>query len=323
MVESIAQIKNLSHRYSKDWAIRNISFEISNKGILGLLGSNGAGKSTTMNILCGVINQTEGEAFIDGINVRENPVEAKRLIGFLPQKAPLHLELTVDEYLIHCAHMRSIPSREIKAALEYAKEKCGITHFSKRVLSNLSGGYQQRVGLAQAIIHNPKLVVLDEPTNGLDPNQILEVRKLIKQIAEERAVILSTHILPEVQATCDNIVMIENGEVVFEDTLHAFNNYIEPDTLIMELENLPSEEVLLSIDGIIQVQFINKTKVRLKFTSGPEITQRMIQASVVNGWPLSEIYLEKTSLDGVFAQLSKSPQQERAEYEARQTIIKL
>jgi len=318
MAESIAQIKNLSHRYSKDWAIKNISFEIYDKGILGLLGSNGAGKSTTMNILCGVINQTEGEVFIDGINVRKNPVEAKRLIGFLPQKAPLHLELTVDEYLIHCAHMRSIPSKEIKPALEYAKTKCGITHFSKRVLSNLSGGYQQRVGLAQAIIHNPKLVVLDEPTNGLDPNQILEVRKLIKKIAEERAVILSTHILSEVQATCDNIVMVENGEVVFEDTLHAFNNYIEPDTLIMELENPPLEEVLLNIDGITQVEFINKTKVRLKFISGPEITQRLIQASVENGWPLSEIYLEKTSLDSVFAQLSKSPQQERAEYEALQ-----
>ena len=318
MLDSIAQIKNLSHRYSKDWAIKNISFEISNKGILGLLGSNGAGKSTTMNILCGVINQTEGEAYIDGINVRENPVEAKRLIGFLPQKAPLHLELTVDEYLTHCAHMRSIPSGEIKNALEYAKAKCGITHFSKRVLSNLSGGYQQRVGLAQAIIHNPKLVVLDEPTNGLDPNQILEVRKLIKQIAEERAVILSTHILPEVQATCDNIVMIENGQVVFEDTLHAFNNYIEPNSLIMELEEPPSEEVLLKIEGITSVDFINRNIVRIHFNSGPGITKKLIQTSVQNGWPLTEIYLEKSSLDGVFAQLSKSPQQERAEYEARQ-----
>lgn len=322
MAESIAQIKNLSHRYSKDWAIKNISFEISNKGILGLLGSNGAGKSTTMNILCGVINQTEGEAYIDGINVRENPVEAKRLIGFLPQKAPLHLELTVDEYLTHCAHMRSIPSGDIKDALEYAKDKCGITHFSKRILSNLSGGYQQRVGLAQAIIHNPKLVVLDEPTNGLDPNQILEVRKLIKQIAEERAVILSTHILPEVQATCDNIVMIENGEVVFEDTLYAFNNYIEPDTLIMELGKLPTEEALLAIEGISEVEYINNTRVRLKFTSGSGITQRVVQTSVENGWPLSEIYLEKASLDGVFAQLSRTPQQERVEYEANQKNTK-
>lgn len=308
MKDSIAVIKNLSHRYSRDWAIRNISFEISNKGILGLLGSNGAGKSTTMNILCGVINQTEGEALIDGINVRENPVEAKKLIGFLPQKAPLHLELTVDEYLIHCAHMRSIPSKDIKEALELAKKKCGISHFSKRVLKNLSGGYQQRVGLAQAIIHNPKLVVLDEPTNGLDPNQILEVRKLIKEIAEDRAVILSTHILSEVQATCDNIVMIENGTIVFADTLYAFNNYIEPNTLIMEMETVPDLSELLAIEGVKAIDPITKNMIRVTFSTGPEITKTLIQICVERGWSLSEIYLEKTSLDGVFAQLSKKPQ---------------
>lgn len=305
MEERIAKIKNLSHRYSKDWAIKDINFEISNKGILGLLGSNGAGKSTTMNILCGVINQTEGEAYIDGINVRENPVEAKKLIGFLPQKAPLHPELTVDEYLTHCAHMRSIPSAEIKQALEVAKAKCGISHFSKRVLKNLSGGYQQRVGLAQAIIHNPKLVVLDEPTNGLDPNQIIEVRKLIKEIAEDRAVILSTHILSEVQATCDNIVMIENGQIVFADSLYAFNNYIEPNSLIMELEHLPPEEEMLQVPGITAVEPVNKTTVRLRFDAPNSITQKLIRASVAHNWALQEIYLEKTSLDGVFAQLSR------------------
>ncbi|PRY49205.1 ABC-2 type transport system ATP-binding protein [Arcticibacter pallidicorallinus] len=305
MTKIIAQIKNLSHRYTKDWAVKNISFDITEKGILGLLGSNGAGKSTTMNILCGVINQTEGEVFIDGINVRENPVEAKKLIGFLPQKAPLHLELTVDEYLTHCAHMRSIPKSEIKDALELAKAKCGITHFSKRVLSNLSGGYQQRVGLAQAIIHNPKLVVLDEPTNGLDPNQILEVRKLIKEIAQDRSVILSTHILSEVQATCDNIIMIEHGNIVFADTMHAFNNYVEPNTLIVEMEAKPPVETLYEITGVSEVEFITDTKIRIHFSSGPEITKSIIQTCVAKGWPLTEIYLEKSSLDGIFAQLSK------------------
>lgn len=305
MQEKIATINNLSHKYSKDWAIRNISFDITNKGILGLLGSNGAGKSTTMNILCGVINQTEGDAYIDGINVRENPVEAKKLIGFLPQKAPLHMELTVDEYLIHCAYLRSVPKEKIPVALEVAKKKCGISHFSKRVLKNLSGGYQQRVGLAQAIIHNPKLVVLDEPTNGLDPNQILEVRKLIKEIAEDRAVILSTHILSEVQATCDRIVMIENGHIVFSDTMYAFNNYIEPDTLIMEFETLPELNELERILNVVQVKTLDSRRVRLKFQGSPKITKVLIKESGERNWPLEEIYLEKTSLDGVFAQLSK------------------
>lgn len=305
MAERIATIKKLSHKYSKDWAIRDINFEITNRGILGLLGSNGAGKSTTMNILCGVINQTEGEAYIDGINVRENPVEAKKLIGFLPQKAPLHMELTVDEYLIHCAYLRSIPSSEIPEALEIAKRKCGISHFSKRLLKNLSGGYQQRVGLAQAIIHNPKLVVLDEPTNGLDPNQIIEVRKLIKEIAEDRAVILSTHILSEVQATCDEIVMVENGRIVFSDSLYAFNHYIEPNSLIMDFEKLPPIDELASITNVTKVENINDTKIRITFQGSPKITKTLINESAKNNWPLEEIYLEKTSLDSVFAQLSK------------------
>jgi ABC-2 type transport system ATP-binding protein len=306
MSTSIATIKSLSHKYSKDWAIRNINFEVTDKGILGLLGSNGAGKSTTMNILCGVINQTEGDVHIDGINIRQNPVQAKRLIGFLPQKAPLHMELTVDEYLTHAAYLRDIPKQDIPAALEAAKNKCGISHFSNRLLSNLSGGYQQRVGIAQAIIHNPKLVVLDEPTNGLDPNQILEVRKLIKEIGEERCVILSTHILSEVQATCDRIIMIEHGEVVFADSMHAFNNYIEPNSLVIGLTNSPDKSVLGALEFITDVEQMEVGLYRLFFENGDKITQKLIELSTTNNWGLSEIYLEKSSLDGVFAQLSKN-----------------
>ena len=305
MTTSIAKIKNLSHRYTKDWAIKDINFEIEESGILGLLGSNGAGKSTTMNILCGVINQTSGDVFIDGINVRENPVEAKKLIGFLPQKAPLHLELTVDEYLTHCAYMRLVPKERIKESVSRAKEKCGISHFSKRVLSNLSGGYQQRVGIAQAIIHNPKLVVLDEPTNGLDPNQITEVRKLIKEIAQERSVLLSTHILSEVQATCDKIIMVEHGVIVFEDSLHAFNNYIEPDSLVIVVDGAFDSDKLYNLPGVEKVEVLHDGKIRVHFTTGPDITKDIIKMCIENGWPLSEIFLEKSSLDGIFAQLSK------------------
>ena len=304
MSNTIATIKSLSHKYSKDWAIKDINFEVTEKGILGLLGSNGAGKSTTMNILCGVINQSEGEVHIDGINIRQHPVEAKRIIGFLPQKAPLHMELTVDEYLTYCAFLRDIPKDKIAEALEIAKNKCGIAHFSNRLLSNLSGGYQQRVGIAQAIIHNPKLVVLDEPTNGLDPNQILEVRKLIKEIGEERSVILSTHILSEVQATCDRIIMIEHGEVVFADSMQAFNNYIEPNSLVIIMENPPAVAALESLDYIDAVEPMRDNQYRLTFQEGAQVTQRLIQLSMEKGWGLTEIYLEKSSLDGVFAQLS-------------------
>ncbi len=306
MNKIVAKIEHLSHRYTRDWAIRDINFEIAEKGILGLLGSNGAGKSTTMNILCGVINQTEGKALIDGINVRENPVEAKKLIGFLPQKAPLHLELTVDEYLRYCAYLRSVPHHQIDDAMEIAKQKCGISHFSNRLLSNLSGGYQQRVGIAQAIIHQPKLVVLDEPTNGLDPNQILEVRKLIKEIAEDRAVILSTHILSEVQATCDEIIMIEHGKIVFADTLFAFNNYVAPNSFVVVFDRSADEHAMRDFPGIISVEATGPFQYRLKFVEGTEgVTQAFIAKALAANWGLKEIYLEKTSLDGVFAQLSK------------------
>ena len=241
MENSIVKVEHLSHRYSVQWAIRDINFEINQRGIMGLLGSNGAGKSTTMNIICGVLKQTEGNVFIDGIDLRENPVEAKKNVGFLPQKAPLHLDFTVDEYLTYCADLHMVDKKQIKAAVDEAKARCGITHFSKRVLRNLSGGYQQRVGIAQAIVHKPKFVVLDEPTNGLDPNQITEVRHLIKEIAEERSVLLSTHILSEVQATCRNIKMIENGQMIFSGSIEEFDNYIQPNTLLVELDTPPME----------------------------------------------------------------------------------
>ena len=168
MEETIVKVDHLSHRYSVQWAIRDINFEVPKHGIYGLLGSNGAGKSTTMNIMCGVLRQSEGDVYIKGISMSKNPVEAKRHIGFLPQNPPLHMDLTVTEYLEYCAALRYIPDREIPQAVKKVLERCGISHFSKRLLRNLSGGYQQRVGIAQAIIHNPDFVVLDEPTNDLD-----------------------------------------------------------------------------------------------------------------------------------------------------------
>ena len=189
MSEAVVKVKNLSHRYSIQWAIKDINFEIPEKGIFGLLGSNGAGKSTIMNILCGVLKPTQGDVQIKGISMSENPVVAKQYIGFLPQDPPVHVELTVEEYLSFCAGLRGIPREKVRKAVDEVMERCAIAHFRKRLIRNLSGGYRQRVGIAQAIIHSPDFVVLDEPTNGLDPNQIMEVRHLIKDIAEERTVI--------------------------------------------------------------------------------------------------------------------------------------
>ena len=305
MEESLLKVENLSHRYIVQWAIRDINFEITKNGIYGLLGSNGAGKSTTMNIMCGVLKQTEGSVFIKGIDLREHPVEAKRHIGFLPQKPPLHMDLTVEEYLIHCARLRHIPAKEVSKAVMEVMGRCGITHFQKRLIRNLSGGYQQRLGIAQAIVHNPDFVVFDEPTNGLDPNQIVEIRHLIKEIAEDRTVVLSTHILPEVQATCDYIRMIEQGRLVFAGTVDEFDNYIIPNTLVVSMVAMPSAEELRGIQGVLGVEELGGTKYRLQFSDVQEVTERIVEMSVARGWRLTEIYLEKSSLDTIFAELSK------------------
>lgn len=304
MQTPIVQIEHLSHRYTRTWAIRDINLQIFQTGIVGLLGSNGAGKSTTMNILCGVIKQTEGKVVINGFDIRQHPVQAKMQIGFLPQTPPLYMDLTVDEYLSYCARIRRMEESQVRPAMEEAKARCGITHFSKRLIRNLSGGYRQRVGIAQAIIHKPKLVVLDEPTNGLDPNQIVEVRSLIREIAEERAVIFSTHILSEVKALCKEIRMIEDGRLVFSDTLEAFNNYVEPHSALATMNNPPAAEAILSIDGVTKVDYINERQLRIFFDADRDITAKIIRASVQNNWDLTEIVLEKNSLDEVFAQLS-------------------
>lgn len=304
-MEPIVRIIGLSHRYSTSWAIRDINIEIPSSGILGLLGSNGAGKSTTMNILCGVLTPTTGEVIINGINLRKEPERAKQDIGFLPQTPPLYMDLTVDEYLNHCAILRSIPHLKVKSAVEEVKERCGLSHINKRLIKNLSGGYKQRVGIAQAIIHQPKLVVFDEPTNGLDPNQILEVRSLIRDIATDRAVILSTHILTEVQYLCKDIVMIESGRIVFADTMEAFDNYIAPHSMLVVMENAPPAEVFQAIDGITRVEYLTDKQLRIYFNGDKSIAEALVLESAKQGWRLREVQMEKNSLDETFAQLSK------------------
>lgn len=305
MEESVVKVEHLSHRYNIQWAVRDISFEIPERGIYGLLGSNGAGKSTTMNIICGVIKQTEGDVFIKGINARLHPVAAKRLIGFLPQKPPLYGDLTVEEYLLHSARLRWVPNEELGPAVNEVLERCGISHFRKRLIKNLSGGYQQRVGIAQAIVHKPDLVVFDEPTNGLDPNQILEIRHLIRDIAQERTVILSTHILTEVQAVCDHILMIEEGKLVFSGSVDEFDNYIMPSTLYLAMINPPARSELERIEGIVGVEELEERKYRVRFTDAQEVIDRIVKQSAANEWRLSEIRVEKSSLDSIFAELSK------------------
>lgn len=304
MEKSIVSVKNLSHRYSVQWAVKDVSFEINEKGVTGLLGSNGAGKSTTMNIICGVLNQTQGDVFINGVNLRENPVEAKKNIGFLPQQPSLYTDLTVGEYLRHAAFLRLVEPDKVDEAVDLALEKCSITHFRDRLIKNLSGGYQQRVGIAQAIVHNPQFVVLDEPTNGLDPNQIVDIRNLIRDIAKHHAVLLSTHILSEVQAICDNIYMIESGKLVFSGTMEEFDNYVAPESFIVEFANSPSKEVLENLTENNGIEALEDGSYRIFLKDDISITEKYIQESVKQNWNLKNIYVERASLSEIFAQLS-------------------
>lgn len=304
--DCIVKVKNLSHSYNggKQWAVKDLDFEVYDKGIIGLVGSNGAGKSTFMNILCGTLNQVKGDIYINGINLKDNPLEAKKNLGFLPQQAPLHFDLTVDEYLTHCARLRLMDEEDIPKAIDKAKHKCGIMHFSKRLIRNLSGGYRQRVGIAQSIVHDPKFVVLDEPTNGLDPNQIIEVRNLIKKIGEEKTILISTHILSEVEVLCDHITMIEHGEKIFSGTIREFNNQIDTNAILATIKRAPSVEELEKIEGIISVEKINDIDYRFRFNNSHEISERIIETSVKNNWKISAINVEKVPLDKVFAELS-------------------
>jgi ABC-2 type transport system ATP-binding protein len=236
--------------------------------------------------------------------MRKEPGQAKSQLGFLPQLAPLYLDLTVQEYLSFCAHLRNIPLKEIKKSVSIAMETCGIAHFRKRVINHLSGGYKQRVGIAQAIIHRPKLVVLDEPTNGLDPNQILEVRKLIREIAADRAVIFSSHILSEVQATCRDIRMIEGGKMVFAGSMNDFNNYIQPDSLLVQMQSPPALEELRLIPGVTGLQALDANRFRFRSDDTMATAAIIVDRSVYHGWNLVELVQEKSSLDEIFARLS-------------------
>jgi len=304
MDNTIVSVQNLWHKYNVQWAVKNISFDIAGNGVVGLLGSNGAGKSTTMNCICGVLNQTRGNISICGVDVRENPTEAKRHIGFLPQQPPLYADLTVREYLTHCAHLRLMEPSDIPQAVGVTMEKCAITHFAERLIRNLSGGYQQRVGIAQAIVHNPRFVILDEPTNGLDPNQILEIRSLIREIAEYHSVLLSTHILPEVQAICREIKMIEHGELVFSGTMEQFDNYIEPVSFVVEFGEMPDPEELLAIAPVAGLERLDEHRMRIRFRKDLKVTREYIRQSVLRDWDLREISIERSSLHEIFAQLS-------------------
>ena len=298
----------LTRLYGGREAVSNVSFTLSKGEVLGFLGPNGAGKSTTMKMLTGNLAPSNGSVKICGIDIIENPKEAKALIGYLPEMRPLYKELTVDEYLTMAARLHRVSSKHVKKAVENAKERCGLGHMSKRLIENLSNGYQQRVGIAQAIIHSPMVVILDEPTVGLDPIQIRDIRALIREVGGEHSVIISTHILPEVEMVCDHVQIIDKGKLVFNGSIDVLKRQRVGNKLLIGLRNAPNTEDLLNISGVAEAETLPSGLIRVRFEDGTAPAEAIVQTAVQQGWGLYQIAPDQTSLEDVFMQLTYQEQ---------------
>lgn len=301
MSTTLIQAQNLHRFYADTHAVNDVSIELQQGDILGLLGPNGAGKSSCMQMLCGVLAPSAGQIFINGIDLLDQPNQAKRLIGYLPDKPPLYPELTVDEYLSYAARLRRIPKSQLNNLREKAKQRCGLSDYGKRLIANLSKGYQQRVGIAQAIIHQPKIIILDEPTVGLDPIQIREIRKLITELGNQHGVILSTHILPEVHAVCNRVQMIHQGQSVFNKSVSELK---ENDQVILRLQQTPTVEQLMQLKNVQNIEPIAQGHYLL---SGDKLQQSLAEISqhcVNQNWGLLEISLKENSLEQIFLNLT-------------------
>lgn len=303
----LIKVENLSRIYGDTMAVDRVNFELHKGEVLGFLGPNGAGKSTSMQMITGNLAPTTGQITINGFDIIDQPIEAKGCIGYLPENPPVYRELTVDEYLSYCAKLHRIPSARLKIAVDEAKQHCGLESVGKRLIGNLSKGFQQRVGIAQAIIHQPPVVILDEPTVGLDPIQIREIRKLIKALGQDRSVILSTHILPEVQATCDRVQIIRRGELIYHASIDELNQRGQGNSLSIALRRSPGLDRLAGLVGIQHINEIDPHRYQIQFESA-DFAEQLVQQAVANDWGLFELIPDNTSIEEIFVELTTTEQ---------------
>lgn len=305
------EVSGLTKCYGDKRAVDDISFTVNRGEILGFLGPNGAGKSTTMNILTGYISSTSGVAKIDGFDILENPTEAKKRIGYLPEHPPLYLDMTVISYLEFVYQLKKV-ELPMKEHLEAVCEKVKISHVKDRIIKNLSKGYRQRVGFAQALIGNPEVLILDEPTVGLDPKQIIDIRNLIKSLGEDHTVILSSHILPEIQATCDKVVIINQGRIVADDTADNLSKNMSEDfryTARIEGEPDKVKEILEAIPDMVEVMYLGEKEdgvsdFMLEATPESDIRRDLFDAVAFNNLRLLGLKSNEMTLEDIFLQLT-------------------
>jgi ABC-2 type transport system ATP-binding protein len=296
------KVSDLTKVYGNQKALDGISFEAHKGEILGFLGPNGAGKSTTMKILTGYIPSTSGKAFLNGVEINENSISIRKEVGYLPELNPLYTDMYVKEYLLFIANTYGITKNAHQAA-EDMIAKTGLSVERKKKISQLSKGYKQRVGLAAAMIHNPSVLILDEPTSGLDPNQVTEIRNLIKEISQNKTVILSSHIMQEVQAMCSRVVIIHKGKIVADDTISKLQQTLSKAFIIdIEFKNKPTIQQLMAIDNTLSITDSKKGyTIRAKY----DVREKIAKKAAENNWLILSMQLEESSLEEVFQSLTK------------------
>jgi len=302
--EILVSVKGVSRFYGSLCAVNNLSFDIHRGEVLGLLGPNGAGKSTTIQMITGNLAPSFGQISINSIDILDRPKKAKQYLGYLPEHPPVYKEFSVDEYLHFCAKLHHIKHSERQAAINTAKQRCNLNEVGKRLIGNLSKGFQQRVGIAQAIIHSPPVVILDEPTVGLDPIQIREIRSLIRELGEDHSVILSTHILPEVTTTCDKVLIIDKGSIVLTETTEDLQKRMQSSSLFVGFHQAPDAKELHKFAGVDSVEITKEGYFRIHHNPDIDPSEQIVLKSVEQGWRLIEIRPEQLSLEEVFVDIT-------------------
>lgn len=302
--DTLLCVRHLTRTFGTLRAVDDVSFDLRRGEVVGLLGPNGAGKSTTLQMVTGNLAPNVGAITIDGNDLLADPQAAKAALGYLPEQPPLYRELTVDEFLRYCARLHRIPRGRVAQALALAKERCGLAEVGRRLIGNLSKGYQQRVGIAQAIIHAPPLVVLDEPTVGLDPIQIREIRRLIRELGGEHTVILSTHILPEVQTTCDRVQIINRGTLVLCDTIDGLHRRMRTSSLRLALRRPPPPAELAAVPGVVAVEPLDGERLRLAHAPEQNPAEELVRRAVAGDWGLYELVPEQRTLEDIFVDIT-------------------
>lgn len=319
------EVRHLSKRYGTHLAVDDLSFSIDRGVVYGFLGPNGAGKSTTMNIMTGCLGATEGEVLIDGHNVAEEPMEAKKHIGYLPELPPLYGDMTPEEYLRFVARAKGLRREESARQIETVMEKTRIADVRKWLIRNLSKGYRQRVGIAQALLGNPEVIILDEPTVGLDPAQIIEIRELIRELGKEHTLVLSSHILSEVQAVCDSILILSKGRLVACDTAENLTKLMrgrENLRLLTRAEEETIRPIVEKVDGVESLAFAEEdglTAVDVTPVEGQDVREALFNAFAETKVPLLELRTEKASLEDVFLELTGGEAQPEAVSASKET----